>query len=354
MTILITGGAGFIGSNFILNWLENKKEGIVNFDKLTYAGNLENLECIVENPNYFFEKGDICDTSLLRDLMIKYSPTSVIHFAAESHVDRSIEYSDSFIQTNIMGTYSLLETSKDYWNSLEESKKKKFRFLHISTDEVYGSLNSQQEPFNEDYPFKPNSPYSATKAASDHLVRSWHKTYELPAITINCSNNYGPYQFPEKLIPLTILNALAGKPIHIFGDGKHVRDWIYVKDHCIAIKSVLEDGRIGQVYNIGGKSELENLQVAILICKILDELSPKIDGLSYQDQIIFITDRKGHDRRYAIDISKIKNELGWEPLETFETGIRKTVQWYLNNPKWVENVQSKEYQKWIDKKYGSN
>ena len=354
MTILVTGGSGFIGSNFIIDWIEQSKEKIINVDKLTYAGNKENLFSVENSSQYFFEHGDICNFKFLKNVIFKHTPRIIVNFAAESHVDRSINSPEDFIQTNIVGTFYLLESARLYWSKLDLSQKSEFRFVHISTDEIYGTLKKNQPPFSETNRAEPNSPYSASKAASDHLVRAWNQTYDLPVITTNCSNNYGPYQFPEKLIPLTIFNALAGKTIPIYGDGQQVRDWIYVKDHCNAIRRVIDLGKIGQIYNIGGSNEKPNLEIVHKVCHLLDELSPKLDGTSYKNQIMFVTDRPGHDRRYAIDTHKIQKELSWKPIETFETGIRKTLEWYLNNLKWVNNVQNGDYRDWVKKQYGLN
>ncbi len=351
MTILVTGAAGFIGSNFVLDWLSQSTEEAVSLDLLTYAGNLENLSSLNQNPHHYFVKGNIGDRDLISSLLKKHSIRAVIHFAAESHVDRSIHESKDFIETNIVGTYHLLESVRNYWNDLDEAPKKVFRFLHVSTDEVYGSLNDKAPAFTENHPYEPNSPYSASKAASDHLVRAWFHTYKLPVLTTNCSNNYGPYHFPEKLIPLCILNALKGKPLPIYGDGKQIRDWLYVKDHCSAIREVLSKGKIGETYNVGGWNEKTNLEVVETLCAILDELKPKSDGKSYADQITFVKDRPGHDRRYAIEASKLERDLGWRPQETFETGLRKTVIWYLENEIWVNHVVSGEYQRWVEKQY---
>lgn len=348
--IFVTGGAGFIGSNFIIEWLKSYNEPLLNIDKLTYSGNLENLAKCANNQNYYFKKIDICEKDKIQNLFSEFKPRAIIHFAAESHVDRSIISPDEFIKTNVIGTYTLLEVAKNYFNNLDENERKKFKFVHISTDEVYGSLGDIDSPFNEENRYSPNSPYSATKAGSDHLVRAYYHTYKLPVITTNCSNNYGPYQFPEKLIPLTIHNALSGKTIPIYGDGKNVRDWLYVADHCSAIRKVLDEGLIGEVYNIGGNSEKKNLEVVEKICEELDLLRPKLKG-SYKDQITFINDRPGHDRRYAIDSTKIKNELGWKAIETFETGIKKTIEWYVNNNEWVTRVTSGAYQEWISSNY---
>jgi dTDP-glucose 4,6-dehydratase len=342
--IIVTGGAGFIGSNFILNWLNSEKELVLNLDKLTYAGNLENLKSVETHPLYTFLKGDICDGNLISDILNYHKPRAIIHFAAESHVDRSISGPSEFIRTNIEGTFSLLEASKAYWQTLKGDEKDSFRFLHVSTDEVYGSLDVNDSPFKETNPYEPNSPYSASKASSDHLVRAWHHTYGLPTLTSNCSNNYGPYQFPEKLIPLTILNALQGNPIGIYGDGKNIRDWLYVIDHCQGIKAVLQSGKIGETYNIGGWNEIQNIDIVTKICDILDSLKPRGSG-SYKDLITFIKDRPGHDRRYAIDARKIEKDLGWTPEETFETGILKTVTWYLDHQDWIKNIQDGSCQK---------
>ena len=349
--ILVTGGAGFIGTNFILDWLTQSDEEIINLDNLTYAGNLENLASLKDDKQHIFIKGDICNSTLIISLLTKYKPRAIINFAAESHVDRSIKEPEGFIQTNIVGTFRLLEATRAYWNALENMKKEKFRFLHISTDEVYGSLSSKEKAFDEEHRYEPNSPYSASKAASDHLIRAYHNTYGLPVLTTNCSNNYGPYQFPEKLIPLIIINALTNKPLPVYGDGQQIRDWLYVKDHCDAIRLVLEAGTPGETYNIGGWNEKTNIDIIHTICSLLDTLSPHVGGKHYNEQITFVTDRPGHDRRYAINSNKIKRDLGWEPAETFETGIHKTVQWYLNNQSWVKNIQSGAYREWIDKNY---
>lgn len=349
--ILVTGGAGFIGSNFVLDWLAHSDEPIVNLDLLTYAGNLENLSSIQGDPRHQFVRGDIGDRALLAQLLTQYQPRAVINFAAESHVDRSIHGPADFIQTNIIGTFNLLESVREYWTALPEAQGTAFRFLHVSTDEVYGSLEKTDSAFSETNRYEPNSPYSASKAASDHLVRAWHHTYGLPVLTTNCSNNYGPYHFPEKLIPLCILNALAGKPLPIYGDGQQVRDWLFVKDHCSAIRCVLEKGKLGETYNVGGWNEKANVEVVETLCQILDELKSRADGESYQSQITFVKDRPGHDRRYAIDATKLEKELGWKPAETFETGIRKTVLWYLEHQDWVSHVLSGEYQGWLEKQY---
>ncbi len=351
MTILVTGAAGFIGSNFVLDWFDQSTEEVISLDLLTYAGNLENLSSLNQNPHHHFVQGNIGDRDLILNLLKKHDIRAVIHFAAESHVDRSILGPRDFIQTNIVGTYNLLESVRSYCNDLDEISKKAFRFLHISTDEVYGSLNDKAPAFTENHPYEPNSPYSASKAASDHLVRAWFHTYELPVLTTNSSNNYGPYHFPEKLIPLCILNALNGKPLPIYGDGQQIRDWLYVKDHCSAIREVLKKGKIGETYNVGGWNEKANLDVVKTLCGILDELKPKADGSKYEDQITYVKDRPGHDRRYAIDASKLEHELNWKPKETFETGLRKTILWYLENEKWVNHVLSGEYQYWIEKQY---
>ncbi len=350
--ILVTGGAGFIGSNFVLDWLADPTvEGVVNFDKLTYAGNLSTLESLSADLRHIFVEGDIGDYELVLSLLKKHGVRAVINFAAESHVDRSIHGPSDFIQTNVVGTFNLLEAVRAYWVQLPESDKEAFRFLHVSTDEVYGSLSPADPAFTETNTYEPNSPYSASKAASDHLVRAWHHTYGLPVLTTNCSNNYGPYHFPEKLIPLVILNALAGKSLPIYGDGQQIRDWLYVKDHCSAIRCVLEAGKLGETYNVGGWNEKPNLEVVKTICSILDELRPKSDGSSYVSQIAYVKDRPGHDRRYAIDATKLERELGWKPAETFDTGIRKTVQWYLDNQEWTDGVLSGAYRDWLKKQY---
>lgn len=351
MTLLVTGGAGFIGGNFVLDWIAGSDEPVVNLDKLTYAGNLETLASVAENPRHVFVQGDIGDRALVERLLAEHRPRAVINFAAESHVDRSIHGPGDFIQTNIVGTFNLLESVRGYWSALPEGEKAAFRFLHVSTDEVYGSLSKDDPAFAETNRYEPNSPYSASKAASDHLVRAWHHTYGLPVLTTNCSNNYGPYHFPEKLIPLMIVNALAGKPLPVYGDGMQIRDWLYVKDHCSAIRRVLQAGRLGETYNVGGWNEKPNIEIVNTVCKLLDELRPKQDGTSYATQITYVTDRPGHDRRYAIDARKLERELGWKPAETFETGIRKTVEWYLANPEWVQNVQSGAYREWVSKNY---
>lgn len=351
--ILVTGGAGFIGSNFVLDWLAQSDEPVLNLDKLTYAGNLENLASLQGDARHVFVQGDLGDRALVDRLLAEHRPRAVLHFAAESHVDRSIHGPEDFIQTNIVGTFRLLEAVRAYWSGLPADEKTAFRFLHVSTDEVYGTLAQDDPPFAEKNAYEPNSPYSASKAASDHLVRAWHHTYGLPVLTTNCSNNYGPYHFPEKLIPLMIVNALAGKPLPVYGDGQQVRDWLYVKDHCSAIRRVLQAGRLGETYNVGGWNEKPNLEIVHTVCALLDELRPKADGSSYKAQITFVQDRPGHDRRYAIDARKIERELGWKPAETFETGIRKTVQWYLDHPDWVAHVQSGSYREWVSRQYGA-
>ncbi len=351
MTLLVTGAAGFIGANFVLDWLASSQESIINLDKLTYAGNLETLSSLQGDARHVFVRGDIGDAELVNRLLAKHQPRAVLNFAAESHVDRSILGPVDFIETNIVGTFRLLESVRGYWSALPESSKSAFRFLHVSTDEVYGSLSKDDPAFAETHRYEPNSPYSASKAASDHLVRAWHHTYGLPVLTTNCSNNYGPYHFPEKLIPLMIVNALAGKPLPVYGDGMQIRDWLYVKDHCSAIRRVLEAGRLGETYNVGGWNEKPNIEIVKTVCALLDELRPRADGKPYAQQISYVTDRPGHDRRYAIDARKLEAELGWKPAETFETGIRKTVQWYLANPQWVSNVQSGAYRDWVQKQY---
>ncbi len=350
--ILVTGGAGFIGGNFILDWLTTQpSEGVVNLDKLTYAGNLSTLQSLSADARHVFVEGDIGNYELGLSLLKKYSVRAVVNFAAESHVDRSIHGPSDFIQTNVVGTFNLLEAVRAYWSGLSDSAKADFRFLHVSTDEVYGSLSSTDSAFIETNAYKPNSPYSATKAASDHLVRAWYHTYGLPVLTTNCSNNYGPYHFPEKLIPLVILNALADKPLPIYGDGQQIRDWLYVKDHCSAIRRVLEAGKLGETYNVGGWSEKSNLEVVNTICSILDELRPKSDGSSYASQITYVEDRPGHDRRYAIDATKLERDLGWKPVESFHAGIRKTVQWYLDNQEWTNDILNGSYRDWLKKQY---
>src|SRR5476649_551595 len=376
--IFVTGGAGFIGSNFVLDWLAQADEPVVNFDKLTYAGNLNNLASLKQDVRHVFVRGDICDREHVLSLLKQHRPRAIVHFAAESHVDRSIHGPGEFINTNINGTFSLLEAARSYWSELPDSEQAAFRFLHVSTDEVYGTLGPDDAPFSETTAYAPNSPYSASachrcggrsapdgprppstpntgcsasKAASDHLVRSYHHTYDMPTLTTNCSNNYGPYHFPEKLIPLIIANAQAGKPLPIYGDGQQVRDWLYVSDHCAAIRRVLEAGRVGEVYNVGGWNEMANLDVVHTLCDMLDRLKPKAGGGSYRDQITYVKDRPGHDRRYAIDARKLARELGWKPVETFETGLAKTVQWYLDNQAWSDEVASGEYRKWVDTNY---
>jgi dTDP-glucose 4,6-dehydratase len=353
MTILVTGGAGFIGANFVLDWLGQVGEPVINLDKLTYAGNPETLQSLQGDARHTLVQGDIGDRDLLTQLLAAHQPRAVVNFAAESHVDRSIHGPGEFIQTNIVGTFNLLESVRGYWSALDADSKDAFRFLHVSTDEVYGSLAKDDPAFTESNHIEPNSPYSASKAASDHLVRAWHHTYGLPVLTTNCSNNYGPYHFPEKLIPLMIVNALAGKNLPVYGDGQQIRDWLYVKDHCSAIRRVLEAGRLGETYNVGGWNEKANLEIVHTVCALLDELRPRPDGKPYKDQITYVTDRPGHDRRYAIDARKIERELGWKPAETFGTGIRKTVQWYLDNPDWVAHVQSGSYRDWVSKQYGA-
>ena len=354
MAILVTGGAGFIGSNFVLDWLADSDELVINLDKLTYAGNLQNLTSLKDNPRHIFIHGDIADETLVSALLMQHQPRAVVNFAAESHVDRSISGPGAFIQTNIVATFQLLEAARAYWGNLEAAHKEGFRFLHVSTDEVYGSLEKNAPAFTENHRYEPNSPYSASKAASDHLVRAYHHTYGLPVVTTNCSNNYGPFHFPEKLIPLMIVNAQAGKPLPVYGDGQQIRDWLYVKDHCRAIRQVLAKGRLGETYNIGGWNEKPNIEIVHTVCALLDELRPRTDGKPYKEQIAYVTDRPGHDKRYAIDASKIKNELGWAPAETFETGIRKTVQWYLDHTQWVSQVQSGAYRAWVDQQYGQS
>jgi dTDP-glucose 4,6-dehydratase len=351
MTLLVTGGAGFIGSNFVLDWLAQSNEPVVNLDKLTYAGNLNNLATLNNDARHIFVHGDIGDTALVNQLLAEHQPRAVLNFAAESHVDRSIHGPGEFIQTNVVGTFNLLECVRAYFSALPAQEKQTFRFLHVSTDEVYGSLSPSEPAFTEQHGYEPNSPYSASKAASDHLVRAWHHTYGLPVLTTNCSNNYGPYHFPEKLIPLMIVNALAGKPLPVYGDGQQVRDWLYVKDHCSAIRRVLEAGQPGGTYNVGGWNEQPNIAIVNRVCALLNELRPKADGTSYAGQITYVADRPGHDRRYAIDARKIERELGWRPAETFETGLRKTVQWYLENEDWVAQVQSGNYRQWIEQNY---
>ncbi|HAJ11879.1 MAG: dTDP-glucose 4,6-dehydratase [Hydrogenophaga sp.] len=350
--ILVTGAAGFIGANFVLDWLAQSDEPVINLDKLTYAGNLHSLASLQGDARHIFVHGDIGDRALVDRLLAEHRPRAVVNFAAESHVDRSIHGPEDFIQTNVVGTFHLLESVRAYWGGLEGEARASFRFLHVSTDEVYGTLSPTDPPFTERNPYEPNSPYSASKAASDHLVRAYHHTYGLPVLTTNCSNNYGPLHFPEKLIPLMIVNALAGKSLPVYGDGMQVRDWLFVKDHCSAIRRVLEAGTPGETYNVGGWNEKPNIEIVKTVCALLDEMSPRADGKPYAEQITYVTDRPGHDRRYAIDATKIHRELGWKPAETFETGIRKTVRWYLDNQAWVQQVQSGAYRQWIDQQYG--
>jgi len=352
MTILVTGGAGFIGSNFVLDWLAQSDEKVVNLDALTYAGNLENLASLQGDARHLFVQGDICDRALVDRLLAEQRPRALIHFAAESHVDRSISGPGAFMRTNIEGTYTLLEAARGYWGALDADAKAAFRFHHVSTDEVYGSLKPEDPPFAETNAYEPNSPYSASKAASDHLVRAWHHTYGLPVVTTNCSNNYGPFHFPEKLIPLMIVNALAGKPLPVYGDGRQIRDWLYVSDHASAIRAVLAGGRLGETYNIGGWNEMANIDIVNTVCALLDEFRPDPAG-TYARLISHVKDRPGHDRRYAIDARKIERELGWRPAETFTSGIRKTVQWYLANPEWVARVQSGAYRDWVAQQYSA-
>ncbi|WP_341522518.1 dTDP-glucose 4,6-dehydratase [Pseudomonas sp. G.S.17] len=351
MTILVTGGAGFIGANFILDWLEQSDEPVINLDKLTYAGNPKTLDILKGDVRHTFVKGDIGDSSLITRLLTASQPRAILNFAAESHVDRSISGPKDFIETNIVGTFHLLEAIRAYWSSLAPDARDEFRFLHVSTDEVYGSLSRNEPAFTESHQYAPNSPYSASKAASDHLVRAYHHTYGLPVLTTNCSNNYGPFHFPEKLIPLIIVNALEGKELPIYGDGQQIRDWLYVKDHCCAIRSVLAAGSPGETYNIGGCNEKTNVEIVHSVCRLLDEMSPRADSQLYSAQIVHVKDRPGHDRRYAIDARKIERQLGWKPAETFESGIRKTVEWYLNNEDWVRDVQSGAYREWVSQQY---
>jgi dTDP-glucose 4,6-dehydratase len=348
--ILVTGGAGFIGANFILDWVRTSDEPVLNVDKLTYAGNLRTLESLRESPGHVFAQVDICDRAALDALLKQHQPRAVLHFAAESHVDRSIHGPAEFVQTNLVGTFTLLEAVRAHLQTLSDAAKAEFRFLHVSTDEVYGSLSATDPQFSETTPYAPNSPYAATKAGSDHLVRAYHHTYGLQTLTTNCSNNYGPYQFPEKLIPLMIANALGGKPLPVYGDGQNVRDWLYVGDHCGAIREVLARGKFGETYNVGGWNEKKNLDVVHTLCDLLDKLKPKASG-SYRDQITYVKDRPGHDRRYAIDARKLERELGWKPAENFETGLAKTVQWYLDNQAWADEVASGEYRKWVETNY---
>jgi len=351
--ILVTGGAGFIGSNFILQWRAQERTPVVNLDKLTYAGNLRNLASLAKDAGHQFVQGDICDRDLVNDLFQRHRPRAVVHFAAESHVDRSILGPDDFVRTNVNGTFCLLEVARAYWTNLPDQTRENFRFLHVSTDEVYGSLAENDPAFCETTPYAPNSPYSASKAASDHLVRAYHHTYGLPTLTTNCSNNYGPYQFPEKLIPLMILNARAGKPLPVYGDGQNVRDWLYVEDHCEAVRSVLARGKVGETYNIGGGSEKRNLEIVETVCSILDELRPDDPVTPHRQLLNFVKDRPGHDRRYAMDTRKIERELGWKPRETFESGIRKTIEWYLHNDQWVKEVTGGSYRQWIASQYAT-
>ncbi len=350
-TVIVTGGAGFIGSNFVLNWIAKRGTRVATLDKLTYAGNRTNLSSLDDDPRHTFLRADICDPVVVKALLQETKPRAILHFAAESHVDRSISGPADFIQTNIWGTFQLLEQARNYWSELDPVEKNKFRFLHVSTDEVYGSLGPDDPAFSETTPYSPNSPYAASKASSDHLVRSYYHTYGLPVLTTNCSNNYGPYQFPEKLIPLIILNALEGKPLPVYGDGQNIRDWLFVEDHCDAICTVLDSGKAGETYNIGGSSERRNLEVVTTICDILDELQPQLPSGARRNLVTFVKDRPGHDRRYAIDATKIRRELHWEPQERFESGIRKTVEWYLTNMAWVDNVRSGAYQQWIEQNY---
>lgn len=350
--ILVTGGCGFIGSNFVLRWLKHSTEPVLLLDKMTYASNRMNFESVVGHPNLTVVKGDIGDRALMSQLLATHQPRAILNFAAESHVDRSILGPGEFIQTNIVGTFGLLESTRDYWATLTAPAKSQFRFLHVSTDEVYGSLGVSEPAFNEENTYKPNSPYSASKAASDHLVRAWHHTYGLPTITTNCSNNYGPFHFPEKLIPLIITNALAGKPLPIYGDGLQIRDWLYVEDHCRAIETVLARGKLGETYNVGGNNEKTNIDIVKQICRMLDIAKPRTDRKNYETQITHVQDRPGHDRRYAVDASKINTELGWKPEETFESGIAKTIDWYLDNLPWVENIKSGAYREWMAQQYG--
>jgi dTDP-glucose 4,6-dehydratase len=351
MSILVTGGAGFIGANFVLDWLAQSDETLINLDKLTYAGNLQNLSSLDGDSRHVFVQGDIGDSALLAKLLAEHQPRAIVNFAAESHVDRSIHGPEDFIDTNIVGTFRMLETVRAYWGALALEAQQAFRFLHVSTDEVYGSLGTGEPAFSETHQYQPNSPYSASKAASDHLVRAYHHTYGLPVLTTNCSNNYGPYHFPEKLIPLVIVNALAGKALPVYGDGQQIRDWLYVTDHCSAIRRVLQAGRLGETYNIGGWNEKPNIEIVHSVCSLLDELRPRSDGKPYSEQINYVTDRPGHDRRYAIDARKLERELGWKPAETFDSGIRKTVQWYLQHQDWVNNVLSGAYRDWVEKNY---
>jgi dTDP-glucose 4,6-dehydratase len=350
--ILVTGGAGFIGCNFVLEWLRLEQEPVVVLDKLTYAGNLENLASLRGDPRLVFTRGDICDAALVQRLFAEHRPRAIVHFAAESHVDWSIHRPGEFIRTNVQGTFVLLQEARAYCDGLHRNDRETFRFLHVSTDEVYGSLGPEDPAFSESAPYAPNSPYSASKAGSDHLVRAWFRTYGLPTITTNCSNNYGPFQFPEKLIPLVVLNALEDKPLPVYGDGQNVRDWLFVQDHCAAVRDVLKRGRLGEVYNVGGRSERKNIEVVESVCGILDEIRPRSAG-RHADRIAFVKDRPGHDRRYAMDVSKIESELGWRPSVTFNSGLRQTVQWYLDHPEWIGRVKSGAYQQWIETQYGT-
>lgn len=351
--IFVTGGAGFIGSNFVLQWISEESDPALNIDNLTYAGNLNNLRSVENNKRYQFERGDIVDRSFVSGLLQRFQPRAIVHFAAESHVDRSIHGPDDFVRTNVNGTFSLLEETRAYWSQLCEHDRSTFRFLHVSTDEVYGSLGPEDAAFSETTPYSPNSPYSASKAASDHLVRAYHHTYGLPTLTTNCSNNYGPHQFPEKLIPLMILNACAGKPLPVYGDGKNIRDWLYVGDHCRAIRAVLSHGRVGETYNIGGRSEKNNLEIIAAVCKLLDDMRPNDPAVPHNQLVTFVKDRPGHDRRYAMDTRKIERELNWHPLETFESGIQKTVRWYLEHEDWIRDVTSGSYRQWMAKNYAT-
>jgi dTDP-glucose 4,6-dehydratase len=351
--ILVTGGAGFIGSNFILQWLSKEATSVVNLDKLTYAGNLRNLESLKADPRHEFVHSDILDRALVRQIFQQRQPRAIVHLAAESHVDRSIRGPEEFIETNVKGTFSVLEEARLYWNEIPANEKSLFRFLHVSTDEVYGSLSPEDPPFSETTRYEPNSPYSASKAASDHLVRAYHHTYGLPVVTTNCTNNYGPYQFPEKLIPLLILNARTGKKLPVYGDGSNVRDWLYVEDHCHALRTVLARGRVGETYNIGGKNEKRNIEIVEAVCAMLDEMCPNDPVVPHSKLISFVADRPGHDRRYAINTRKIEQDLGWKPLETFETGLRKTVEWYLKHTSWIEDVTTGSYREWITTHYAA-
>lgn len=351
MTVVVTGGAGFIGSNFVLDWIRETGESVVNIDMLTYAGNIGNLKSIEQDPKHTFERVDICDSAAVSEILLQHQPRAIFHFAAESHVDRSIHSPADFIQTNIVGTFRLLDVTHEYWSTLASEARDAFRFVQISTDEVYGTLGASDPAFTESTAYAPNSPYAASKAASDHLVRAYYNTFGLPVVTSNCSNNYGPKQFPEKFIPLMILNGLAGKPIPIYGDGGHIRDWLYVGDHCAALRAILSGGRLGETYNIGGNSEMANVEVATFLCEILDELNPRSPTIPHSSLIEFVDDRPGHDRRYAVDTSKIEKELAWQPQETFFSGLEKTVRWYLANPTWIENVRNGEYQDWIRENY---